>query len=179
MKCVISMICILFISITAQSQAYLGWTTKTVNLREGPGTDYEILRSLKGGSQIFVLSNIPDKEFYSIIDIDTNTYGYVHKSFVKLGERVTEGKGLFSHEGKSSGYNPEIEIYNDTSKELTLNLNNIRYSFYPRETKTIEIAAGNYSYIASAPGVQPYIGKDDLDDGQKYSWKFYIVTSRY
>ena len=61
------------LSISGFSQSYLGNITKQVNFREGPGSDYEIIKSLKPGSQIFISSLDTDDDFY-------NEYGeYIKK----------------------------------------------------------------------------------------------------
>ena len=179
MRKILLLVCIALINFSTYGQSYLGWATKQVNLREGPGTEYPIVKSLKGGAQIFIVSKETNDDFYPVIDIKSNTEGFIHKSFVKFGERVYENEpGLFNHEGSSLGYDSELEIHNDTSVTLTLKLNSERFSFSPHEKKTISISPGSYSYIASAPGVQPNIGKELLDHRSKYSWKFYIVTEQ-
>lgn len=173
-------ICILILVLFAEvgfGQAYLGWTTKQVNFREGPGTEYDIISSLAPGTQIFIVSLESENEFYNIIDIETNTEGYIHKSFVKLGDRVESNEeGIFTPSGEISSTNPEIEIYNNTVKTLTLKLNFDTYTFSPHQRKTITLPPGNYNYRASAPGVIPDIGKEMVHSNMGYSWEFYIVT---
>ncbi len=162
---------------TSYSQSYLGWITKQVNFRTQPDKTSDVISSLKAGTQIFIISSEPENDFYNIIDINTNTEGYVHKSFVKLGEYVPKSNGgLFSPDGSSSSYNPEVSIYNNTSKTLTLKLNSEIFSFSPSERKTITISPGTYDYRASAPGVLPNIGSESLRSNTKYSWEFYIQT---
>ena len=64
------------------SQSYLGTITKQVNFRQGPGSDYEIISSLKPGTQVFILSSESDNNFYNIINIKTDEEGFVNKSFL-------------------------------------------------------------------------------------------------
>jgi hypothetical protein len=159
------------------AQAYLGWITKTVNFRTEPSKTGAVISSLKAGTQIFIISSEVDNDFYNIIDINTNEEGYVHKSFIKFGDAVEKNEGgLFSPNGMSSSYDPELAIYNNTNKTLTLKLNATRYTFYPHERKTITLSAGYYDYIASAPGVMPNIGTETVQSNNKYSWEFYIQT---
>lgn len=173
---------LLFFSIlfySSFSQSYLGWITKQVNFRESPSTDATILSSLKPGAQIFIVSLDTDDEFYNIIDIKTNTEGYVHKSFVKIGKQVKENdKGFFVPSGESSSYNPSVNLFNNTDVILTLKLNSEGYSFSPYEKRTITLSPGSISYRASAPGVIPNIGTEYLKSNVDYSWEFYIVTTR-
>jgi uncharacterized protein YgiM (DUF1202 family) len=160
-------------------QSYLGWTTKQVNFRSGPGTEFEIISSLKPGTQIFIVSIETENDFYSVIDIATDKEGYLHKSFVKVGEKVAVNQeGAFTITGKTSNINPQVEIYNNTSTTLTLKVNNDRYMFSPFERKTIDLFAGKCSYRASAPGVIPNIGVESLESNMLYNWEFYIVTER-
>lgn len=166
-------------SLELHAQAYLGHTTKQVNLREGPGTDHPVLRSLAGGAQLFVASAKTIDGFYEVIDIRTNTEGYVHASYVLLGEVVAINQdGVFTPAGRSESQNPELQIYNNTELGLTLKMNTVTYYFAAQERRTISVSAGSYNYRASAPGVIPDIGLERLDNRTIYTWEFYIITSR-
>jgi hypothetical protein len=168
-----------FVIFSCFSQSYLGWTTKQVNFRSGPGTEYEIISSLKPGSQIFIISTETENDFYSVIDIATDKEGYLHKSFVKLGDEVeVNNEGIFSVAGKSSNINPQIEVYNNTSITMTLKINNDKYTFAPQEKKTLTSVAGKCSFRASAPGVMPNVGTENIESNVLYNWEFYIVTER-
>lgn len=170
---------LLFVTLSSFSQSYLGWITSKVNFREQPSSDASILSSLKQGSQIFIVSLETDDDFYNIIDIKTNTEGYVNKKFVKIGKLLKENEqGFFTPNGQSTSYNPEIEIFNNTSIVLTLKLNSETYSFSPREKKTLTTLPGAISYRASAPGVIPNFGTETIEGNQGYTWQFYIVTRK-
>ncbi len=169
---------IMFCSLTTIAQSYLGIITKQVNFRQGPGKDYDVISSLKPGTQIFIVSLDTENDFYDVIDIQTNKEGYVHKSFVKVGKQVKENdEGIFSSSGETSSYNPEVEVFNNTSLMLTLKLNDEVYSFASHEKRTITLSPGAISYRASAPGVIPNIGTEHLKSNEGYTWQFYIVTS--
>ncbi len=162
-----------------KAQAYLGNTTKQVNLREGPGTAYPVLRSLVGGTQLFIVSTETVDGFYEVIDIMTNTEGYVHSSFVRLGQRVElNEEGVFTPAGRSTTQNPELQIYNNTKLPLTLKMNEVTYQFSPQERRTLTVSSGSYNYRASAPGVIPDIGLEFLERQTIYTWEFYIITQR-
>jgi hypothetical protein len=171
---------ILFLTcLTAFSQSYLGQVTKQVNFREGPGTEYGVIASLKAGTQIFIVSLETDNDFYNIIDIATDKEGYIHKSFVKVGQEIEKNEqGMFTPSGQTDTYNPEIQIYNNTKLTLTLKLNSQTYSFAPQERKTITMSPGACNYRASAPGVIPNIGTEYMQSNQGYTWQFYKVTER-
>lgn len=170
----------ILLSGTLFSQSYLGTITKQVNFRMGPGSEYEIINSLKIGTQVFISSLETENDFYNIIDIKTDNEGYVHKSFVKIGKLVTESDGGFiAASGESNGYESEVNIYNNTNIILTLKLNSDIYKFAPNEKKNIVLNPGDYSFRASAPGVIPNIGVKNFKINQAYKWQFYIVTKKY
>jgi uncharacterized protein YgiM (DUF1202 family) len=179
MKKLLSLTTFLLVASIAICQSYLGQVTKQVNFRLGPGTDYGIISSLKSGTQIFIVSLETENDFYNIIDIATDKEGYVHKSYVKLEDIVEKNEmGMFTPNGKSSSDNTEIEIFNNTSLTLTLKLNNEKYTFTPKQKKTITLNPGTYDYRASAPGVTPNIGTEYMESNMGYTWEFYIITER-
>lgn len=179
MKKSLLLIIFFFIAFVGFSQSYLGSVTKQVNFRQGPGTDYSIIASLKPKTQIFVISIDTNNDFYNVIDIATDKEGYIHKSFVLLGEEVKKNeKGMFSPSGETSTYNPDIEIFNNTTLPLTLKLNTEIYLFSPKQKRTITLVPGMYNYRASAPGVIPNIGTESMDSNMGYEWQFYIITER-
>lgn len=173
------LIILLLTSSLCFSQSYLGWITKQVNFRIGPGTDYELISVLKPGTQIFIESLDSENDFYTIIDIATNKEGFVHKSFIKLGKVVNRNeKGLFSPTGETTSIDSEVEIFNNTDLILTLKLEDEIYSFLPNERRKLILTPGKYNYRASAPGVIPNIGAELLNGKTIYTWQFYVVTRR-
>ena len=179
MKKLTLIIILLLSAISGFSQSYLGWVTKQVNFRQGPGTDYGVISSLKPGAQIFIVSLETENDFYPVIDIDTDREGFIHKSFVKIGELVKKNDGrMFTPNGTTTSDNPEIEIFNNSSLTMTLKLNQDTYTFAPKQKKSIVLISGSYDYRASAPGVIPSIGSKNLESNMAYTWQFYVVTSR-
>jgi hypothetical protein len=159
------------------AQSYLGKTTKQVNLRLEASTESEKLMTLKAGAQIFVITSELQNDFYNIIDIESNTEGFVHKAYVKLDKIVPRStENLFNKSGTSASYEAELSIYNNTSKTMTLKMNSLSYRFSPGERRTIFVAPTFYNCLASAPGVLPYIGSESISSNTTYSWEFYITT---
>ena len=170
---------VLFITNNLTAQSYLGRVIKQVNFREGAGKDFPVISSLKVGSQIFIVSLETENDFYNIIDIATDKEGYIHKSFVKIGQEVEKNEqGMFTPSGQTTNFNPEIEIYNNTNLNLTLKLNKDIYYFAPQQKKTLTMLPGTCSYRASAPNVIPNIGTEFIQSNQGYTWQFYITTER-
>jgi hypothetical protein len=179
MKKILALIFFLLITFAGFGQSYIGVVTKRVNFRKGPSIENEVLFSLKPGAQIFIISTEIENDFYNIIDIATNREGYVHKSFVKLVKMISlSDKGIFSPSGKTETYESEIEIFNNTSLTLTLKLNTEIYTFSPKEKRSLTLSPGTYNYRASAPGVIPNIGIEDMESNMGYTWQFYIITKR-
>jgi hypothetical protein len=120
-----------------------------------------------------------ENDFYNIIDIEADKEGFIHKSFVKLGDIVEKNEsGMFTPSGKTSTYDSVIEIYNNTSITLTLKLNNETYTFLPKEKQKLTLSPGTYNYRASAPGVIPNFGTEYMLSNQGYNWQFYIISER-
>jgi hypothetical protein len=167
----------LFAIFTSFAQSYLGWATKQVNFRSGPGTEYEVISAIPAGSQIFIVSTETVNDFYNIIDIATDKEGYIHKSFVKLGDKVeVNNEGVFTLTGKSNSANATLKIYNNTNISMTLMLNGEKFPFKPQEKRSIEYRPGTWFYRASAPGVIPNIGTEEIQSNAVYDWEFYIVS---
>jgi hypothetical protein len=138
-----------------------------------------VVLSLKPGTQIFIVSLQTENDFYNIIDIESDIEGYIHRSFVKVGNIVPKNEsGIFTPSGKSSTYNSEIEIFNNTLSTLTLKLNNETYTFSPGQKRKLTLSPGTYNYRASAPGVIPNLGTEFMENNISYTWEFYIVTER-
>ena len=62
------------------SSSYLGWISKSVNFRSGPSKEFAIIKRLDQGKQIFIVSDVPQNGYLNIIDIESNTEGYVYKT---------------------------------------------------------------------------------------------------
>lgn len=170
---------LLIISSNLYSQSYLGWVKKKTNLREEPNSSSSLLLSLNPGTQIYIVSLETINEFYNVIDIETNTEGYIAESFIKVGDVVEKStERLFSPTGKIAAYDPEVEIYNNTDLNLTLKLNDTIYRFSPQERNTLKLSSGFYEFRASAPGVIPVSGNNNLESNMGYSWEFYVITQR-
>jgi hypothetical protein len=179
MKKYLLAILVTLLSNIVYSQSYLGWVTSKVNLRQGPGTDYEAIASLSQGKQIFIISIDTENDFYNVIDIATDKEGYIHKNYVKIGDLVEKNEsGMFTPSGKALSKDPEIEIFNNTDLKLSLKLNSESHAFNPYEKKTILLNPGIYNYRASAPGVIPNFGNEYIEGNTRYTWQFYIVTER-
>lgn len=179
-KKLLLILAILINSTIGIAQSYLGKTNNQVNFRTGPGKEYSIIKALPKGSQVFIIESEATNDFYQIIDIRTNQYGFVHRDFLIFGELVYKQRGgQFTPNGSSTNHNPEIEIFNNTQIELSLRLNSNLYIFRPQEKRKITLSTGSCDYIASAPGVIPSTGVEILEASMSYTWQFYILTTKH
>ncbi len=88
---------LIFIWSGVSAQSFLGSVKQNVNLREGPGKEYDVLMTLQKGAQVFISWILPEDGYYTIIEIASNTPGYVHKDFIVIGEALPENKeGIFN-----------------------------------------------------------------------------------
>lgn len=123
----------LLISSCIYSQSYLGIINKQLSFRARSSSSDKIISSLKAQTQIFIVSLQTENDYYNVIDIATDKEGYVHKSYIKIGKLVSKSnESVFSPTAKSSNYNSEVKILNNTTKTLTLKLNTEMYDFSPR-----------------------------------------------
>ena len=159
--------------------SYLGFVKQTVNFREGPGTDYSIIKTLSAGTQIFIVSNNKKNNYYNVIDLETNLEGFVYNTYVEFDKPIEINEDdLFVENGKSSFSSiSEVDVYNNTNKTLTVFIGGSNYLFSAQEKRKISIKPNEYKYRVTAPGVIPYLGKDNIKSGYNYSWEFYIVTN--
>lgn len=159
------------------SSSYLGWISKSVNFRSGPSKEFAIIKRLDQGKQIFIVSDVPQNGYLNIIDIESNTEGYVYKTFIEFGDKIEKSKGeMFSSKGSTNSYDTQIEIYNNTNLTLTLKLNDIKFQFKPKEKRTISTKPGVVNYIASAPNVIPLNGSKNFEEYSSWTWQFYIQS---
>jgi hypothetical protein len=53
-------------------------------------------------------------------------------------------------------------------------MNDKKYSFYSKERRKFNLPPGSYKYTASAPGVIPDIGSEQLENNNGYRWEFIL-----
>ncbi|OIQ16911.1 MAG: hypothetical protein BM557_09175 [Flavobacterium sp. MedPE-SWcel] len=159
---------------------FIGKTTSAVNFRKGPSSEYEIIKLFTKNSIVFVYSKNTINNYYKIIDVETSSIGWVHKSYVKYFQKADINEnGAFTNTGYSSTYESEIKIKNKSSSIIKLIIGNETFSLQPESTRTVNIKPGVKHYIASAPGVIPASGEEHFKPNNGYEWVFWIETERY
>jgi len=166
---------------TITYKSYIGVVkNKEINLLEGPGSDYEIIKNLIPGSELFIISDKPINGYYNVIDVLSNKEGYVNVLFVDLGDeiKVNDDSGNFIVTGVSE--NPKssiINIFNNTEVRASIKMGGYNYIFEPYASRDIDIAPGDYTIIVSSPNVIPFIEKVEIEVGKNYK-RVYVITKK-
>lgn len=160
---------------------YLAQVSSQVNLREGPGTNYTIISKVPKGSYVLLSSDDNGQSFRKVLYVDKNISGYVsNKYLANIKKLEKDASGNLQAESRTYKSTADIKIKNNTTKNATINVGSKSYIFKPHETRTItNLKPGQYSIMASAPGVIPFVAVDNIEAGYEYSWEFYITTVRH
>lgn len=117
--------------------------------------------------------------YLKALDLKEGIIGYVSCSnqtyYTRKQKQETESP--FVKQRSSNSYAaPVTTVQNDADRDLTLFIDDVKYTVPSKSTKTLTLSAGRHSYIATAPGVIPLSGSDVWEQGYVYTWTFYIVT---
>ena len=81
-------------------------------------------------------------------------------------EQVVEGLG-----------DPEVVVENQSDRPFTLVLSGAgahTLTIPPHDKRTVKLAAGSYTFHASAPDVKPLDGQHTFELDRRYSWTFFV-----
>lgn len=158
---------------------YLAQATIDLNLREGPGTNYDIVSKIPRGNYVFLSTADAEQSFRKVLYVDKNISGYVSSAYLTNFRKVEEdASGNLQIESRNYKNTADIKIENQSSKKATIAIGKLSYTFQPYQTRTIkDIKPGKYKTMASAPGVTPFVGYDNVEGGYEYSWVFYIKAT--
>jgi hypothetical protein len=117
------LICFTLFTINARADSYNGYTTNIVNLRLGPTADSPKLKQLDKGAELYIFSEIPYGGFLKVIDVKSNTEGYVHENYVFFKKRIEPN--LSSNDIITNIVN-ENEVYRDDDLSITIFRNTIK-----------------------------------------------------
>lgn len=157
---------------------YIAQTTTDLNLRKGPGVDYDVVTRIPRGGYVFLSTADAGESFRKVLYVDKNEFGYVSKNYLTNFSKVeVDASGNLQVESKNYKTTADIKITNRTNTTATIAIGSLTYTFSPYQTRTIkDIKPGRYKTMASSPGVMPYVGYDTVEGGYEYSWEFYIET---
>lgn len=157
---------------------YTAQVTADLNLRKGPGTDYDIVTTIPRGERVFLTSADANEPFRYVMYIDKSEFGYVDSNFLSNIKKVEiDESGNLNIERKNHKTTADITLENETDRVITVLFGKARYKLNPKQVRTIkDVKPGKYKIVASSPGVEPYIVSDTVKSGYEYSWHFYIYT---
>lgn len=162
----------------AAGPSYLAHATSALKLRQGPGQEFQDVGLITPGEAVFVTSLEGRNEYVEVIRIQTNEEGWVHQGYLDIDSEIPRSASpAFTAVGRIPGSNPEVEIWNNSQRTLTVVLSESRYSLEPQERRTLSLRPGVYSCRGSAPGVIPYLGSERFESNTAYTWQFYIETN--
>ena len=157
---------------------YTAYVTTTLNLREEPNTDCDIIERIPEGEYVFMESSERYKNFSKVMSVKSGNEGYVSSKYLDGYTKVKiNNKGALEVTGKTDNKYAEINLKNEANVTAKITIGNKNYDLPPYSTKKIKyIEGGTYNIMASSPGIIPYVGVDTVEGGYEYSWRFYIQT---
>ena len=158
-------------------KSYLGTTNEEINLILGPSNEFEVIKSLALGTEVFIISDKTINNYYHVIDMTTNEEGYVDMKYIDLGDEVVinEIDQLFKSSGKSESLTScRINAYNISDKKMTLKMAGSTWVFVPNGKWVINISPGIYKIIVTHPDADPYIGRVEFIGGLNYEKEFTV-----
>jgi len=167
---------IVWMSLDAVGQSYMGTANETIDLRQTPGSNAKIKATIPKGSLIYVDAVGDYNGYYYCIVTKTNKDGYIPKNSISFKEKVAMNRqGLFSSDEGGNTENPEIHVNNASDISISLKLNQKTYYINAQSDLKITLKPGKYKYIASAENTIPDYGEENLKRGAVYTWNFMMV----
>ena len=150
-----------------------------VNLRSEPSASASIVREIRRGELLVLLSREDVEGWYNVIHVDSADEGWIRGDLLEIQyTRAPRRESPFQEERVDSYSNPTVVVANDSYLDLNLRVGSQQYTVPSNSTKTITLSPGTYDYIGSARGVIPAIGTKTWEVGHRYTWRFRIVTTR-
>ena len=166
-------IMLLFNYAPGQAQLRLGKAATEINFRQGPGPNFNVLQKINSSNLLVILPREPQNGFVEAFDVETSSRGYVYENLVQITDSLNYGtQHFFEKSGENATGDIEIELINGTGNTLFVWLNKISYDLDPHEKKVLILDEEEVIYFSSAPGLFPVFGKEILQKGNIYKWKF-------
>jgi len=180
-KTVVSFEGIEIYEIVISYKSYLGTINDEINLMLGPSEEFEIIKSLAVGTEVFIISNKTINNYYHVIDISSNKEGYVDMKYINLGSEVVINEideQFFTAIGKSDSLIiSTLDILNNSDKKMILKMAGSTWVFVPYGKWKIKISPGVYKIIASGGETKPYVGKVEILSGLNYQREFVLLIN--
>ena len=156
-------------------------TADKLNLRTGPGAFYQANGYLKKGDEVVISGEDLNKEFGVAISVDGDKYGYVSTQYLRIANELKGEYGNVLQEAQqliSTRNESVIKIKSKVDRAITVQINKKPYTIPAGQTITIEgVCPGKVVLLATAKGLRPYYGIDELRGGYVYDWVFYITNN--
>ena len=163
----------LLICTSSNAQLRLGNVNGEINFREGPGSNFKVLHTIDKSNLIVVLPVEVRNGYIEAFDIETSSRGYVYESLIRITDTLKFRKqNFFEKTAETSTSSVEIELITSTSHSLYVWINRFSYDLMPYEKKVLIMDNEDIVYFSSAPGLFPVFGKEVLQKGNTYVWKF-------
>jgi len=163
----------LFIFAPLNAQLRMGNVNGEINFREGPGSNFKVLHTINKSNLLVVLPVEARNGYIEAFDIETSSRGYVYESLIRITDTLKFRKqNFFEKSAETASGNLEIELINSTSHSLYVWINRFSYDLMPYEKKVLIMDNEDIVYFSSAPGLFPVFGKEVLQKGNTYVWKF-------
>jgi uncharacterized protein YgiM (DUF1202 family) len=163
------------------------------NIREEGNKTSKVIETVNKGTKLIILDEDENGTWFQVET--ENNIGWINGSLIKLDDaekerirrepkprpttRAATGGSSPFREIYTGGSDAEIDITNDSYKDMNLRFGGVNYRIKAGTSRTINVGGGNYQYYASAPGVRSIGGVKTFNTGRRYSWRFYIVTTRF
>jgi len=156
-------------------QLKLGGTRSEINFREGPGLNSRILSTISSSNLLVILPREVQNGFVEVFDIESNSFGFVYESLIKVTDTLNfQKQHFFERSGENENGDIEIELINRTDKSLFVWINKNIINLTPHEKKNLIFNDQEIIYFSSAPGLYPVFGREILKKGNSYKWNFTI-----
>ncbi len=171
--CFFSLIIGVCASTSAWSQLKTGNAVSEINFRQGPGPNFKVIHKIDASNLLVVLPGESQNGFVEAFDVETSSRGYVYENLIQITDSLNYGKqNFFEKSGDGAAGEVQIELVNGTKQPLFIWINKISYDISPYEKKVLILDAEEITYFSSAPGLFPIFGKEVLQKGNTYIWKF-------
>lgn len=164
-------LCASLTTVDAQS-AYYGKIKKYSNLYRLSSNHSAILAWLPENTVVFVTSDVVVNGFVPIIYIESGVEGYVYRNVIDFTDRVTETPNVaIAKTVLQRTDSVIITVKNNTTRTLTLKIDNINHTIVSGDENRIVLALGMHRYILFGPKFLPLVGAETFDREQKFTWK--------
>jgi uncharacterized protein YgiM (DUF1202 family) len=175
MKSLLIVLVILISSSRLSAQLKLGQAKSEINFREGAGVNFRIANTINQSNLLVIMPGESQNGFIEVFDVDTSSHGFVAENLITITDTLFfQTQKFFEYSGENSDGNVEIELINQTSKNLFVWINRNIYSLSAYEKKVLVMDTEEIIFFSSAPGLFPVFGKEVLKKGNTYRWNFTI-----